>query len=47
MGTIDFTKIRWAGSDCILVTIREHCREPLLILDKRDIKKLNEEWESS
>ncbi|GAF84098.1 unnamed protein product [marine sediment metagenome] len=41
---VDFTKIRWAGSDCILITEREHAREPILILDGNDIKKLNDEW---
>ena len=41
---IDFTKIKWAGTDHILVTIREHAREPLLILDERDIKNLLGEW---
>ena len=42
---IDFTKIRWAGEDCILITEREHAREPLLILDANDIKRLIKEWE--
>ena len=46
MTTLDFTKIRWAGSDCILVTVREHCREPVLILDANDIKELKKEWEN-
>ena len=41
---IYFTKVRWAGSDCILVTDNQHCRKPLLILDERDIKRLNEEF---
>ena len=41
---LGFTKIRWAGGDCILVTDNEHPREPLLILDENDIRKLNEEW---
>ena len=43
--TIDFTKIKWAGIDCILITIREHTREPVLILEKADIQRLNEEWD--
>jgi len=38
--TNDFTKIRWAGIDCILITIREEAKKPILILDKNDIKKL-------
>ncbi len=41
---IYFTKIKWAGSYCILVTDNQHCRKPLLILDEQDIKKLNEEF---
>jgi len=43
--TIDFTKIHCFGEDCILVTIREKAREPILILDMRDIEKLNREWD--
>lgn len=46
MTTLDFTKINWAGSKHILVTAREHCREPILILDKADIERLNEEWKN-
>ena len=42
--TTDFTKIKWAGSEHILVTIREKCREPILILDENDIKRLYQEW---
>lgn len=41
---LDFTKIKWAGSDCILITEREHCKEPVLILDLNDIKRLNKEF---
>jgi len=41
---IDFTKITWAGAKHILVTIREKCRVPILLLDEFDIKNLNEEW---
>ena len=41
---IDFTKINWAGSDCILITEREHSREPILILLEDDIRRLNKEW---
>lgn len=41
---IDFTKIRWGGSYHILITNREHAREPILILDEHDIKKLIKEW---
>ena len=44
MSTIDFTKIKWAGMDCILITIREKAKEPVLILDKADIDRLNKEW---
>jgi hypothetical protein len=44
--TIDFTKIRFAGEDMIMITIREKAREPILLLDSRDILKLNDEWNS-
>ncbi len=47
MGTIDFTKVKWAGMDCILITIREKAREPILILDKADIQRLNEAWKNN
>jgi len=30
--------------DCILITEREHAREPLLILDENDIDKLLKAW---
>ena len=43
--TVGFTKIKWAGTEVILVTDNEHIREPILILDKHDIEKLNSEWE--
>ena len=36
-----FTKIEWAGSDCILVTDSNNPRKPILILDKNDIEVLN------
>lgn len=32
--------------ECILVTIREKAREPILILDGGDIEKLNDEWKT-
>lgn len=38
---LDFSKIKWAGMDCILVTNRDECRKPLLILDKYDLEKMN------
>lgn len=43
---VDFTKIKWAGSDCILVTLRDNHnpRLPILLLDTHDINKLNREW---
>ena len=44
MTTIDFTKIRFAGEDFIMVTKREDARIPILLLDRLDIKKLKEEW---
>ena len=42
--TINFTKIICFGEDCILVTISEKAQEPVLILTKNDIEKLNKEW---
>ena len=44
----DFTKIRWAGTDCILVTSTDNHnpRIPLLILEKTDIDKILQEWEN-
>ena len=42
--SLDFTNIKWAGDDCILITEREHAREPILILDSGDIKRLIETW---
>ena len=46
MRGMHFTKIRWAGEDCILVTeIDNHNpRLPILILTNNDILKLNKEW---
>ena len=43
---IDFTKIKWAGSECILITARHdhNPRLPILILDNNDIDRLNKEW---
>jgi hypothetical protein len=35
--TLDFTKIKWAGEDCILITEREHSQKPILILAKEKI----------
>tara|TARA_Y100000034_G_C6890225_1_gene409401 strand:- start:2219 stop:2377 length:159 start_codon:yes stop_codon:yes gene_type:complete len=49
VGTMtDFTKIRWAGSNCILITLTDNHnpRLPILILDAYDIEKLNKEWKS-
>jgi len=40
-----FTKIRWAGSDCILITDSNNPRKPIAILEKRDIQELNLEFE--
>jgi hypothetical protein len=42
--TTDFTKIKCFGEDCILITIREHSKEPVLILTEREIRELNKEW---
>ena len=42
---MNFTKIKWAGEDCILVTETDkHCSRPILILNKTDIEDLNDEW---
>ena len=42
----DFTKIRWANQNVILVTTIDNFnnRLPILILDSRDIQRLNNEW---
>ena len=43
---VDFTKIRWAGIECILITItgNHNPKLPILILDNKDIDRLNKEW---
>ncbi len=41
---IYFTKIKWAGTDCILVTDNQHNKNPLLILNETDIERLIKEW---
>lgn len=45
---VDFSRIHWAGEDCILITDRDNNnpRRPLLILNGSDIDRLNEEWMS-
>jgi len=40
-----FTKIKWAGSNCILITDSNNPRKPIVILEERDIKELNLEFE--
>ena len=42
----DFTKIKWAGTEYILITTTDNHNPkiPLLLLDKYDIEKLNKEW---
>ena len=40
---IYFTKIKWAGSEAILVTEEV---KPILILDANEIDKLINEWKS-
>jgi hypothetical protein len=39
---MNFTKIRWAGEECILITSTNNheCRVPLLILSRRDIDEI-------
>ena len=47
MSQLDFTKIIWAGDNsCILVTARDHAKEPVLILTGQDVKRLILEFES-
>lgn len=43
MNNLDFTKIRWAGSNCILVTARD--TRQAIILTEYEIKKLLKEFE--
>jgi hypothetical protein len=45
---MDFTKIRWAGEEVLLVTTTEsnNPRIPILILTKQDIEKLNKEFKN-
>jgi len=40
---LDFTKVKWAAMDCILIT-NSGSREPILILNKQDIDNLILEW---
>ena len=42
MNNLDFTKIRWAGYDCILITARDTRQS--VILTKYEIKQLNEKF---
>ena len=44
----DFTKIRWANQNVILITTTDNFnnRLPILILDSRDIQRLNNEWDT-
>ena len=44
--TTNFTKIKWAGQDCILVTTtnNHNPKLPILLLDKYDIEQLNKEF---
>jgi hypothetical protein len=39
MNDLDFTKIRWAGTDCILITMRP--TRQAIILTKHEIEELN------
>lgn len=41
---INFTKIKWAGNDCILICDSEDNKRAVLILDSYQIKQLNEEF---
>lgn len=41
---IDFKKIKWNEQDQILITMKEHPRSPVLILDAEQIERLNKAW---
>ena len=41
---IDATKILFAGEYRLLLTDRENSAAPICLLDKRTMKRLNEEW---
>jgi hypothetical protein len=45
MNNLDFTKIKWAGTDCILITAR-HTRQTI-ILTKYEIKEMIKELEKA
>ena len=44
MTEFDFTKVKWAGSDMILVTVREHSKEPIALFSGENIQRLNQAW---
>ena len=43
MNNLDFTKIRWAGDNCILITARD--TRQAIILSSYEIECLNKEFE--
>lgn len=45
MNNLDFTKIRWAGGDCILITARD--TRQAIILTKYEIECLIKEYSSN
>lgn len=45
MNNLDFTKIRWAGGDCILITARD--TRQAIILTRYEIECLIKEYSSN
>jgi hypothetical protein len=45
MNNLDFTKIKWAGLDCILITARD--TRQAIILTKYEIKEMIKELEKA
>ena len=41
MNNLDFTKIKWAGDNCVLITARD--TRQAIILTEYEIRQLNEE----
>ena len=41
MNNLDFTKIKWAGDDCILITARD--TRQAIILTRYEIEQINKE----
>ena len=43
---LNFTKIKWAGQDCILIADSKDNKRAVLILNEYQIKQLNEEFKN-